>query len=155
MSTSRWGRSCRSYRGGPCDTVTSNFKIYNNTNNLPFAEDRVSRAFPVAGLVTFIVLLVAAGGLLAAAGLATANKRPNLPVSPTTFALLGLMIGLITGCVFVATKPGGVGAVGVSWSFLAFGIGSVAGISSAQLLAKQIRPPDPDLLHDAMNADQF
>jgi hypothetical protein len=136
-------------------TTLSNFQIVKNTSKLPFEENRVSLAFPIAGLVTFVVLLVAAGGLLAAAGVAAANKRPNLPVSPTTFALLGLMIGLISGCVFVATKPGQVGAVGVDWSFWAFGIGSVAGIAGAQLLAKQIRPSDPDLLHDAMNPDQF
>ncbi|MGH9883906.1 MAG: hypothetical protein ACREBE_00135, partial [bacterium] len=66
-----------------------------------------------------------------------------------------IMIGLISGCVFVATKPGDVGTVGVAWSFWAFGIGSVAGIAGAQLLAKQIRPADPDLLQDAMNPDRF
>ena len=111
--------------------------------------------FPIAGVVTFIVLLVAAAGLVVASGVAVAGRRPDLPVSPTTFALLGIMVGLISGCVFVATKPGEVGAVGVSWSFWAFGIGSVAGIAGAQLLARQIRPSDPDLLHDAMNPDQF
>jgi len=137
-----------------CTTIT-NFQVAKNTYNLPFEEDRVSVAFPVTGLITFIVLLVAAASLVAAAGIAAANQRPNLPVSPTTFALLGLMIGLVTGCIFVATKPGEVGAVGVAWSFWAFGIGSVGGIAAAPLLAKQIRPSDPDLLHDAMNPDQF
>jgi uncharacterized membrane protein YedE/YeeE len=136
-------------------TTLSNFQVIKNTDQLGFAEQRASGTFPIAGLATFGVLLVAAAGLLAAAALATANRRPNLPVSPTTFALLGLMIGLVTGCVFVATKPGEVGAVGVSWSFWAFGVGSVVGIAAAQLLARQIRPLDPDLLHDAMNADQF
>ena len=139
----------------PACTTISNFQVAENADDLPFAEDRVSRAFPIAGLVTFLVLLVAAGGLVVAAGLAAANKRPDLPVSPTTFALLGLMLGLITGCVFVATKPGEVGAVGVSWGFWAFGVGVVLGIAGAQLLARQIRPQDPDLLHDAMNPDQF
>jgi len=136
-------------------TTLSNFQVTKNTENLPFVEQRTSSAFPIAGLASFVVLLVAAAGLVVAAALATANRRPNLPISPTTFALLGIMTGLITGCVFIATKPGGVGAVGVSWSFWAFGVGSVAGIAGAQLLAKQIRPRDPDLLHDAMNADQF
>jgi hypothetical protein len=139
----------------PTCTTLSNFQVAKNTYHLPFEEDRVSVAFPVTGLITFLVLIVAAGGLVVAAGIAAANKRPNLPVSPTTFALLGLMLGLPAGCVFVATKPGEVGAVGVAWSFWAFGIGAVAGIAAAQLLARQIRPPDPDLLHDAMNPDQF
>jgi hypothetical protein len=143
-------RDCRT----TCTTL-SNFQVVEITQSSPFAEQRDSTTFPIAGLATFVVLLVAAAGLVAAAALATANRRPNLPISPTTFALLGIMIGLVTGCVFVATKPGGVGAVGVSWSFWAFGVGSVAGIAGAQLLARQIRPSDPDLLHDAMNADQF
>jgi hypothetical protein len=140
--------------GATCESV-SNFQVADIASDSPFEENRVSMAFPVAGLVTFIVLLVAAAGLAGAAAISAANRRPSLPVSPTTFALLGIMIGLISGCVFVATKPGGVGAVGVAWSFWAFGIGSVAGIAGAQLLAKQIRPADPDLLDDAMNPDQF
>jgi hypothetical protein len=137
-----------------CTTIT-NFQVAEGTQHSAFAEDRVALAFPVAGLVTFIVLLAAAVGLIVAAALAVMKRRPELPISPTTVALLGLMIGLISGCVFVATKPGGVGAVGVAWSFWAFGIGAVAGIAAAQLLARQIRPADPDLLHDAMNPEQF
>jgi hypothetical protein len=152
-----FGYSLVSYldcRAAPCATI-SNFQIAKNTDNSPFYEQRVGAVFPVSGLLTFIVLVVAAAGLLAGAGIAVANKRPDLPISPTTFALLGVMVGLVSGCVFVATKPGEVGAVGVAWSFWAFGIGSVAGIAGAQLLARQIRPSDPDLLHDAMNPDQF
>jgi hypothetical protein len=76
-------------------------------------------------------------------------------VFPTTIALLGVMIGLLTGCVFVATKPGEAGSVGVAWSFWAFGLGAVTGLAGAQLLARQLRPADPDLLSDAMNPDQF
>ncbi len=140
--------------GATCETI-SNFQVAEIAGDSPFDEQRVSPAFPIAGLVTFVVLLVAAAGLVLAAGIAAAGRRPDLPVSPTTFALLGIMIGLVTGCVFIATKPGGVGAVGVAWGFWAFGIGSVAGIAAAQLLARQIRPADPDLLHDALNADAF
>jgi hypothetical protein len=140
--------------GARCESI-SNFQVAEIASDSPFEENRVSAAFPAAGLLTFIVLLVAAAGLVVSAGIAAARGRPNLPISPTTFALLGIMIGLISGCVFVATKPGGVGAVGIAWSFWAFGIGPVAGISGAQLLAKQIRPADPDLLQDAMNPDRF
>jgi hypothetical protein len=140
--------------GATCETI-SNFQVADIAGDSPFPEQRVSAVFPIAGLVSFIVLLVAAVGLLVAAVLAAAGKRPELPISPTTFAMLGIMIGLISGCVFVATKPGGVGAVGVAWSFWAFGLGAVAGIAGAQRLARQIRPADPDLLHDAMNPEQF
>jgi hypothetical protein len=140
--------------GATCETL-SNFQVAEIASDSPFEENRVSMAFPVAGLVTFVVLLIAAAGLVVTATIAAAGRRPSLPVSPTTFALLGIMAGLISGCVFVATKPGGVGAVGVAWSFWAFGIGSVVGIAGAQRLARQIRPVDPDLLDDAMNPDQF
>jgi hypothetical protein len=54
------------------------------------------------------------------------------------------MVGLISGCVFVATKPGPAGMVGVGMSFWLFGAGVVMGIVGAQMLAKVIRPPDPE-----------
>lgn len=135
--------------------VASNFQVYENTKETPFEEKRVSLAFPLAGAVAFGALLVAAIALLAAAAISAADRRPDLPVFPTTIALLGVMIGLLTGCVFVATKPGEAGSVGVAWSFWAFGLGSVTGLAGAQLLARQLRPADPDLLSDAMNPDQF
>ena len=137
----------------PACAASSNFQVFRSTLNYPFEEDRVSRAFPVAGAIAFIALGVAVAGLVTAAAIAAADRRPDLPVSPTTFALLGLMIGLLSGCVFVGTKPPG--SLGVSWGFLAFGVGAVTGIAATYLLARQIRPRDPDLLHDAMNLDQF
>jgi len=140
--------------GDDCRTQ-SNFEVIEKFNENYFEEAHASMAFPVCGVVAFGALLLACVGLLGAAGFAFAKKHSTLPISPATVALLGIMFGMIAGCVFVATKPGGVGAVGVGWGFWAFGIGSVAGIVAAQLLAKQIRPPDPDLLHDAMNPDQF
>jgi hypothetical protein len=68
----------------------------------------------------------------------------NWPIAPTTIALLGVMIGLITGCVFIATKPGPTGMVGVGLSFWIFGVGCVMGIAAAQMMAKVNRPPDPE-----------
>ena len=116
---------------------------------------KVSGAFAPMGWATLGCCTLAALGLLAAAGLAALKKTPDLPIAPTTVALLGVMVSLITGCVFVATKPGPPGFVGVAWGFWAFGAGAVAGIASAQMLAKVLRPPDPDLLDGAMNPDDF
>jgi hypothetical protein len=65
------------------------------------------------------------------------------------------MAAMAAGCVFVATKPGPAGMLGVDLGFWAFGAGTVIGILGAQLLAKELRPPDPDLLADAMNPDDF
>jgi hypothetical protein len=114
-----------------------------------------SGVFVPTGWITFVGNLVAAAALLAAAAIAAARKRPALPISPASVALLALMVSLIVGCVFLATKPGGVTGVGVAWAFWVFAVGVVVGIAAAQLLAKLIRPPDPDLMADAMEADQF
>jgi hypothetical protein len=103
-----------------------------------------SSAFVPTGWITFISLLLAALGLLGAAAVAATKKPMDLRVAPTTIGLLFSMIALITGCVFVATKPGPPGMVGVGLSFWIFGIGSVMGIVGAQMLAKVNRPPDPE-----------
>jgi hypothetical protein len=142
-------------RCSPACSRSSNFQLFETAKKLPFEEDRVARAFPIAGAVSFAALLLAAAGLLVAAGIAAANRHPDLPISPTTISLVGLMLGLISGCVFVGTRPGAPGSVALSWSFWLFGLGAVAGITATHLLARQIRPRDPDLLHDAMNLDQF
>ena len=118
-------------------------------------EKFTSGTFAPMGWATFGLCLIASLGLLGAAGMAFKQKRPDLPMAPTTAALLAIMIALITGCVFIATKPGGPGFVGVAVGFWAFGIGAVMGIASAQMLAKINRPVDPDLLDDAMNPEQY
>lgn len=104
-----------------------------------------SGAFAPMGLITLAVMLLSAAALLASAVFAQLKKRLTFPMLPTTVALLGLMIALITGCVFIATKPGGVGAVGVGIGFWAFGIGTVLGIAGGQMLNKLIKPVDPDV----------
>jgi hypothetical protein len=112
----------------------------------PEAARRTSSAFAPMGWATFALCLVSALGLLGAAYLGYTRQRRRLPIAPTTIALLGLMLSLVTACVFVATKPGGAGFVGVSYGFFAFGIGAVMGIAAAQMLAKLTRPVDTELL---------
>jgi hypothetical protein len=114
-----------------------------------------SAAFAPCGWISLVACLIAALGLAGAAGLGLAKKKPHLPVSPSTLGLLGIMAALITGCVFVATKPGPPGFVGVGITFWIFGIGAVLGIASSIMLAKINRPLDPDLMDDAMHPDQF
>ena len=103
-----------------------------------------SAAWIPAGWVTLISILLSAVGLLGGAFMGLKKLAKELPIAPTTVALLGGMIGLISGCVFVATKPGPPGMVGVGLSFWLFGVGVVMGIVGAQMLAKAIRPPDPE-----------
>ena len=107
------------------------------------------------GIITTIAVLLGALGLLGAGVVGLLKTKPNMPFSPSTVALLGIMISLITGCVFVATKPGPGGFVGIGVTFWIFGIGAVIGIFVATVLAKVNRPVDPDLMDDAMNPDQF
>jgi len=123
----------------------SNFEVMAEAKK--YDPERASSVFAPMGVVTLVLLGLAALGLLATAGIAIKKLRPELPVAPTTVALLGIMAALITGCIFVATKPGGVGGVGVGLGFWAFGIGSVVGIAGAQMLNKSIKPIDPDLAH--------
>jgi hypothetical protein len=119
------------------------------------AADLASSAFAPCGWATFVECLLAMLGLAGAAGLAIAKHKRHLPMSPSTLAMLALMAALITGCVFVAQKPGEAGYVGVGPSFWVFGAGAVLGIAGAQLLAKVNRPDDIDLMDDAMNPDEF
>jgi hypothetical protein len=110
--------------------------------------DNASAAFAPMGWTTFVLLAIGAVALVVASLLALARVRRELPVTPTTVALLALMFALISGCIFVATKPGPPGWVGSGLAFWAFGLGSVLGIVAAQQLARISRPPDPDLVSD-------
>ena len=111
----------------------------------PEAAKTTSSAFSPMGWATFALSLLAGLGLLGAAFMGSTRSRKELPIAPSSVALIGLMLSLITACVFVATKPGGPGFVGVSLGFWLYGIGAVMGIASAQMLAKLNRPEDPDL----------
>jgi hypothetical protein len=138
-----------------CDPISNSEFVDSILRMAGNSSEMASPAFSPMGWATTITCLLAALGLAGAGALGLAKKRPMLPISPSTIALLAIMAGLITGCVFVATKPGGVGFVGVGLGFWLFGIGSVAGIAGAQLLAKINRAPDPDLMDGAMNPDEF
>ena len=139
----------------PCDHYTNSEFVQHLRDFGDTASLNASGAFAPMGWITLVACLLAAFGLFASAGIALTGKKPDLPMTPTTVALLGIIIGIITGCVFIATKPGPAGFVGAGLSFWVFGGGCVLGIAAAQMLAKVNRPLDPDLMSDAMNPDQF
>jgi hypothetical protein len=118
-------------------------------------REHCSVAFVPLGWATTVLVGLAMFGLLLAALIALTGKTPALPISPATIAVLSLGIALITGCVFVATKPGPAGMLGVDLGFWMFGGGVLVGASAAQLLSRVIRPSDPDLMADAMDPDEF
>jgi hypothetical protein len=111
-----------------------------------FADDaadmRVSSVFPVLGWVTLIAIAVAALALAACGALVLTRRRIAWPIMPTTGALLASAVGLVTGCVFAALRPGPAGFVGVHCGFYAFGAGVVAGIAAALMLNRDLRPVD-------------
>jgi drug/metabolite transporter (DMT)-like permease len=114
----------------------------------------LSAAFAPAGLITFVACIVAAVFLAISCALALAGRRPEWPMSPTTLAFLGAAIAIISGCVFVATKPDAA-TLGLGWAFPVFCAGAVCGLAGSQLLARALRPIDPDLLADSFDPDDF
>lgn len=118
-------------------------------------QNITSSAFALCGWLALVGCGVAAVSLAIAIALVALRKRKMLAVMPTTTALLGIMLAIITGCVFVATKPGGSGFVGVSFGFWGFAAGIILGIASTLMLNRLLRPEDDDLLADPMNADHF
>jgi hypothetical protein len=140
---------------GECDRSSNAAFIDHMRDFSAVAGRETSGAFAAMGWATFALCVLAALGLVIAAAIAIARKRPDLPMAPTTLALLSIMVALVTGCVFVATKPGPPGFVGVGLSFWLFGIGEVLGLAGSTLLAKVNRPPDPDLMEGAMDPDEF
>ncbi len=106
---------------------------------------RPPSAFATAGIVALVTLGLAAASLLVAAALALARRRYDLPVAPTTASLVGLMLGIPAGCVFVATQPLKEHTLFTSgWSFWAFAIGAVGGLAATFMIQREIRPVDPE-----------
>jgi hypothetical protein len=144
-----------------CESKSNSDVIEEVSRVLPADERWIGQApetpsswFPRFGIVTFGLGLLAAAALLGAAAIALANKRPELPITPPTVALVALILAIPAACLFAATKPDAV-PLGVSWSFWLFGGGDVLGLLGALLVSRQLRPADPDLLADAMNPDDF
>ena len=80
--------------------------------------------------------------LVICALLALGRSRLQLPISPASLALLGLLVAIVAGSVFIATKPGMRNRVGVDWSFVVFGVAVVTGIAAAQRISAELRQDD-------------
>jgi hypothetical protein len=61
--------------------------------------------------------------------------------------VLGLVLALVCGCIFVATKPAEAVSenMGVGWTFFVFGAAIVTGLIAVFPLNRQIRPIDEEL----------
>lgn len=132
----------------------SNFKFADDLKKAFEGEDKQpGTSFPYFGLITLVVCLGAAAAMLAAGVLGLTGKFVASPIALTTVGLLASCLGLITGCIFVAVKPGDSGrwsALGVSWPFFLFGTAVVMGVAACQMLAKAFGPPEYDPYADPM-----
>lgn len=131
--------------GDTCKS-TSNFALIRELEARANRRDEPpSGTFAPAGVVTMALSLLSVIALGATAVFAWKRRRLAWKILPTAIALLAIMGALIAGCLFIAKKPGGYGAVGVGPSFWAFAIACVIGIAGAQMLTKYIKVIDPDL----------
>ena len=137
-----------------CD-IESNLDFVADRAQLDDLREHVTAVFPICGWATCALIGVGLLGLLLTTIIAVARKRPQWPIAPTTIALAPVMLAMITGCVFVATKPGETSFVGVAIGFWVFGAGAVAAIIASLLLSRALRPADVDLTADAINPDDF
>jgi hypothetical protein len=133
-------RACEACWGPTC-TTTSTIELVDDTIR---AKGQATPAWGWSGTIAWYAAIVAGVGLLFGAGMVAVRRYVRLPVSPTTIILVGGGIALIAGCVFVATKPEGVGATEVGWGFWAFGGGVIAAIVSAFLLSRQLALLEPE-----------
>ena len=101
--------------------------------------------FPVVGWIAFVASLIAAAGLFVGAVLALAGKRYELPIMPTTFAVLGIAIAIVNVALYMAMHPSVLITMTIGWSFPVYGFGAIAGLGAAFPLNRQIRPIDPEL----------
>lgn len=108
-------------------------------DDAPSKSETIIGTFAYAGIATIFFSIVSAGALIAAGVLAFKDKFIRSPIALTTVALLGLILALIFGCVFLGSIPQGIFKGGVSWPFFMFGTGVVAGLAGAQMLAKAYR----------------
>lgn len=137
--------------GGACQTHPSDVEPIALTKRLP--REHLSPVFPIAGWTTMGASALAIVALAACALIGLFRQRLALPIAPSSLALLGLLVAMVSGSLFIATKPGGLGRVGVDWSFVVFSAAVVIGIVAAQRISKEIRPIDPELeaLEQMMN----
>jgi hypothetical protein len=144
--------------GGPVSGSKSNAELvkavrewrkYMLNRGMPASElvKDPSDAFPIFGWITLALCIVSAAGLIASGATALGKGVPTRPIAPTSIALAGIFLGLISGMVFVALNPTrdkGIAMVGVSYAFWIFGVAVVSGIIAAQKLNrfKKIYPGD-------------
>jgi hypothetical protein len=125
--------------------ATSIFALTESRNEGAEDRDKVSAAWAWSGAIGWWGGVVAIIGLLIATTMVVFRSYVRLPlISPTTIALLGGAIGLVGGCIFIATKPVHVGVTRVGWGFWGFGAGVVGAIIAAFLLSRQLALLEPE-----------
>lgn len=134
-------RACDSTYG-EATVTTSNLQLIDDKRA---AHEDVSSVWGYAGLTAWIAALVAIVGLALALIMVATKKYVRIPImTPTTIALTFGAIALVSGCVFVASKPAGIGVTQIGWTFWSFGGGSVVAVIAAFLLSRQLALIEPE-----------
>jgi hypothetical protein len=122
----------------------SNLNAVDEINKYATDKDKIIGTYAYAGIATLFFAVLGAGALGAAAYFSFKDKFIRTPMALTTAALLALCLSLVCGCVFLGAMPRFAFGGGVSWPFFLYGVGVVAGLTGAQMLAKaysEVRDP--------------
>ena len=142
MSDLRCGlRVCDFCHAKGCDTLST----IQTVDDIQAARGDASAAWGYSGTIAWWAALIASIGLALAVGMVASRRYFRIPLlSPTTIALVGGSISLIGGCVYVATKPEGVGVTRIGWTFWVFAVGVVTAVVSSFLLSRQLGLLEPE-----------
>src|SRR5258705_3121889 len=132
-----------------CDSTYGTSTVSTSTLDLVHAIQNTggdaSSAWGYSGAFAWWTGLLAIVGLILAATMIAIRKYVRIPVmSPTTIALTFGGLALISACVFVASKPAGVGVTQIGWTFWTFGGGAVMSVIAAFLLSRQMALIEPE-----------
>jgi hypothetical protein len=99
--------------------------------------------FSAVAQTTFVVGLIAAALLLLCAALAALGRALDLPVQPTSLAILATFAGVVLAAITVALNPFTGGGYGTSYGFVLMSGGASLGLLAAIILGRS-RPRDLD-----------
>jgi hypothetical protein len=96
-----------------------------------------------AGTIGPIALAVVGIGLALGIAILVTKRIIRYAFAPTTVALLGAVIAMVAGCIFVATRPD-MGMARVGLGFWSYAVGILASGFAAVMLSRQLHLIEPE-----------